>query len=44
MCKIFDRDGRRVALTQDGEILYAFARKISALHSEAEFAFEDLRD
>jgi DNA-binding transcriptional LysR family regulator len=41
MRKILDRDGRRVALTQDGEILYAFARKILALHSEAESAFED---
>jgi DNA-binding transcriptional LysR family regulator len=41
MRKIFDRDARRVALTQDGEILYAYARKILALHSEAETAFED---
>ena len=42
MRKIFERDGRRVILTQAGEILCSFARKILALHSEAEIAFEGL--
>ena len=41
MRKILDRDGRRAALTEDGEILYAFARKIVALHSEAESGFQE---
>ena len=37
--RLFDRDGRGVALTLDGETLLGFARKILALHSEAESAF-----
>ena len=32
------RDGRKVALNQEGEVLCAFARKILALHSEAQSA------
>lgn len=42
MRKIFERDGRRVALTSDGEVLVGFARRILALHSEAESAFEGM--
>jgi DNA-binding transcriptional LysR family regulator len=42
MRKIFERDGRRVALTQDGEVLLGFARRILALHSEAESIFEGM--
>ena len=42
MRKIFERDGRRVILTQEGEILCTFARKILALHSEAQSAFEGM--
>jgi hypothetical protein len=38
MRKIFERDGRKVALTQEGEVLCTFARKILALHSEAQSA------
>ena len=40
--RIFNRDGRKMALTQEGEVLCAFARKILALHSEAQSAFEGL--
>lgn len=40
MRKIFERDGRRVVLTPDGELLLGFAKRILALHSEAENAFE----
>jgi hypothetical protein len=36
--EIFERDGRKVALTQAGEVLCALARKILALHSEAQSA------
>lgn len=42
MRKIFERDGRRVALTADGEVLVGFARRILALHSEAESAFDGM--
>jgi DNA-binding transcriptional LysR family regulator len=42
MRKIFDRDGRKVVLTPDGEILAGFARRILALHSEAETAFQGI--
>jgi len=42
MRKVFERDGRKVVLTQEGEILCAFAKRILALHSEAESAFEGL--
>jgi len=42
MRRIFERDGRRVILTQEGEILCAFARRILALHSEAQSVFEGL--
>ena len=38
MRRIFERDGRKVTLTQEGEVLCAFARKILALHSEAQSA------
>jgi len=37
--KLFERDARGVVLTQDGETLLGFARKILALHGEAENAF-----
>ena len=39
MRKLFERDGRGVILTPDGETLLGFARKILALHNEAENAF-----
>lgn len=42
MRKIFERDGRRLVLTTDGEVLVGFARRILALHSEAESAFEGI--
>lgn len=42
MRKIFERDGRRLALTADGEMLLGFARRILALHNEAESAFEGM--
>ena len=42
MRKVLERDGRRVILTPEGEILCAFARKILALHSEAQSAFDGL--
>ena len=42
MRRIFERDGRKVTLTQEGEVLCAFARKILALHSEAQNAFQGL--
>ncbi|HVX36769.1 MAG TPA: LysR family transcriptional regulator [Hyphomicrobium sp.] len=42
MRKIFERDGRRLVLTADGEVLVGFARRILALHSEAESAFEGI--
>ena len=42
MRRIFKRNGRKVALTQEGEVLCGFARKILALHSEAQSAFEGL--
>lgn len=37
--RLFERDARGVVLTQDGETLLGFARKILALHGEAENAF-----
>lgn len=39
--KVFERDGRRVALTPDGEVLVGYARRILAIHSEAKSAFGD---
>lgn len=42
MRRIFERYGRKVTLTQEGEVLCAFARKILALHSEAQSAFQGL--
>jgi DNA-binding transcriptional LysR family regulator len=42
MRRIFERDGRKITLTQEGEVLCAFARKILALHSEAQNAFQGL--
>jgi DNA-binding transcriptional LysR family regulator len=40
--KIFERDGRKMVLTPDGEILAGFARKMLVLQSEAETAFEGI--
>ena len=34
--KLIDRDPRKLALTQDGELLLGYARRILALHKEAE--------
>ena len=42
MRRIFERDGRKVVLTKEGEVLCTFARKILALNSEAQSAFEGL--
>lgn len=42
MRKVFDRDGRRVTLTPDGEALVGYARRILAVHSEAESAFDGI--
>jgi DNA-binding transcriptional LysR family regulator len=39
MRKLFERDGRGVVLTQDGRTLLGFAKKIMALHGEAESVF-----
>jgi DNA-binding transcriptional LysR family regulator len=41
--RLFDRIGRRVRLSQAGEILAAYARRLFALAHEAEEAMEDVR-
>jgi len=41
---LFDRIGRRVHLTQAGEVLAEYARRLFALAQEAEAAMADVRD
>jgi LysR family transcriptional regulator, transcriptional activator of the cysJI operon len=40
--RLFERSNKRVELTRAGEILYDYATRILALHSEAEQAMNDL--
>ncbi|MBM4315129.1 MAG: LysR family transcriptional regulator [Deltaproteobacteria bacterium] len=41
--RLFDRSGKDVRLTGEGEILLAYARRLFDLHEELETLFDDLR-
>jgi DNA-binding transcriptional LysR family regulator len=41
--RLFDRSGKRVRLTGEGEVLLAYAKRLFDLHEEIETLFDDLR-